>query len=390
MMDVRSLRRWYQVHKWTSLVCTVFLLMLCITGLPLIFGHEIEHLLGRGVEVEEMPGVAADADLETMAAKVRAQRPDKPIRFLSWDDDYPVAYFTASPAIDSPAKDIDLFAFDTRTGEQVDIARFDEGLIWFLFKLHVDLFMDLPGTLFLGFMGILFVVAIVSGVVVYGPFMRRLDFGTLRTDRSTRLKWLDLHNLLGIVTLAWALVVGFTGVINTLAEPILMLWQRDQLAGMVAPYKDLPPLSQTGPVAAAIATAKQAAPGMTPSFVAYPGTLFSSNHHYAVFMHGATPLSQRLLKPALVDAKTGELTAMRSLPWYVTALLVCQPLHFGDYGGMPLKVVWGVLTSITIVVLGSGVYLWLGRRRSPIEIRLRELEEGGLDTAMARGAGEAS
>jgi uncharacterized iron-regulated membrane protein len=77
-----------------------------------------------------------------------------------------------------------------------------------MFHLHVDLFAGLWGKLFLGFMGLLLIVAIVSGVVLYAPFMRKLDFGTVRHGRTARLKWLDLHNLLGIVTLVWALVVG--------------------------------------------------------------------------------------------------------------------------------------------------------------------------------------
>lgn len=51
----------------------------------------------------------------------------------------------------------------------------------------------------------------------------------------------------------------------------------------------------------------------------------------------------------------------------MTALLVSQPLHFGDYGGMPLKVLWAALDVITIVVLGSGLYLWWQRRKKPIE-----------------------
>jgi uncharacterized iron-regulated membrane protein len=46
----------------------------------------------------------------------------------------------------------------------------------------------------------------------------------------------------------------------------------------------------------------------------------------------------------------------------LTALLVSQPLHFGDYGGMPMQVIWAVLDVMTIVVLGSGIYLWWGRR----------------------------
>jgi uncharacterized iron-regulated membrane protein len=81
-------------------------------------------------------------------------------------------------------------------------------------------------------------------------------------------------------------------------------------------------------------------------------------------MNGSTPLTARLLKPALVDAATAELTDMRALPWYLTALLISQPLHFGDCGGMPLKVLWAVLDMLTIVILGSGLYLWVVRRKS--------------------------
>lgn len=81
-------------------------------------------------------------------------------------------------------------------------------------------------------------------------------------------------------------------------------------------------------------------------------------------MRGNTPLTARLLRPALIDAATGKLTDSRNLPWYVTTLLISQPLHFGDYGGMPLKIIWAILDVITIVVLITGLYLWLRRRQS--------------------------
>src|SRR5262249_61301299 len=81
---------------------------------------------------------------------------------------------------------------------------------------------------------------------------------------------------------------------------------------------------------AAVEVAAHAVPGMTPSFVAFPGTIFSSKSHYAVFLKGDTPLTSRLLKPALIDAETGKLTDTRDMPWYVTTLFVSQPLHFGD------------------------------------------------------------
>jgi uncharacterized iron-regulated membrane protein len=89
-------------------------------------------------------------------------------------------------------------AFDLRADEPVN----RQPQAWsaftaFLRDLHTDLFLGLPGALFLGAMALVVIMAIVSGVVIYAPFMRKLEFGTVRTGRSSKLKWLDLHNLLG-------------------------------------------------------------------------------------------------------------------------------------------------------------------------------------------------
>jgi uncharacterized iron-regulated membrane protein len=56
------------------------------------------------------------------------------------------------------------------------------------------------------------------------------------------------------------------------------------------------------------------------------------------------------------------------MPWYVTTLFISQPLHFGDYGGMPLKILWALLDVLSIFVLGTGVYLWLRRRKTGVSV----------------------
>jgi uncharacterized iron-regulated membrane protein len=363
-MRTKTIRTWYGVHKWTSLVCTAFLLLLCVTGLPLIFHHEIDHLLGNEFEPAALPADVPKAPLDRVVAEGSARYPAEFVQFVFWDRDEPeLVFLSMAPSRDANPQNNRILVLDGRSAEVLGEPKLQEGFMYIMLKLHTDMFAGLPGKLFLGFMGLLFVIAIVSGVVVYGPFMRKLDFGTVRKDRAARIKWLDLHNLLGIVTITWALVVGGTGVINTWVDLAIQFWRVDQLAAMVAPYRDKPPLVELGSLDAAVATARRAAPDMTPATVAFPGSLFSSNHHYAVFMRGDAPLTARLLKPALIDAQTGALTDTRDLPWYMTALLVSQPLHFGDYGGMPMKIIWAVLDVITIVVLGSGLYLWLRRPR---------------------------
>ena len=103
---------------------------------------------------------------------------------------------------------------------------------------------------------------------------------------------------------------------------------------------------------------------MQADFIAFPGTRFSSEHHYAVFLKGNTHLTAHLATPVLIDAQTLQVTAVVERPWYMDALGMSQPLHFGDYGGMPMKILWAALDVLTIIVLGSGVYLWWVRRRA--------------------------
>lgn len=362
-MTPLALRRWGWLHKWSSLVCTVFMLLLCLTGLPLIYYHEISHALGNTVSAPALPAATPRADLDRVIATGLARYPGKMMMYMSQEIDEPAIWNLTLG--DSPTDEqYKPLAVDARTAAFLGEPRFEGGgFLSTMLHLHVDLFAGEGGKLFLGAMGLLLLLAIGSGVALYGPFMRKLDFGTVRHGRSTRLRWLDLHNLLGIVTLVWALVVGATGVVNTLADVLLKVWQTTDVAQMLKPYAGLPPVTVRAPVQLAVSRAEAAAPGMQVAFVAFPGTPFASPHHYGVYMRGSEAFSARLYTPVLVDAQTGDITARRARPWYLTALLLSQPLHFGDYGGQAMKLLWAALDVLTILVLGSGLYLWL--RRAP-------------------------
>lgn len=364
-MKSRQIKTWAWVHKWSSLVCTVFMLLLCLTGLPLIFHHEIGHLLGTEVESPKMPADTPRASLDRVIEVAKAQHPDRVVQFVSKSEDDDGMWFVTLTPTPAPTEDFKSVVVDARTAQILAQPKFDEGFMYIMFKLHVDLFAGLPGKLFLGFMGLLLLVAIVSGTVLYAPFMRKLEFGTVRREKRPRLKWLDLHNLLGVVTLVWAFVVGGTGMINTWADLIIKYWQHDQLSVLLAPYQGQPtvPVAERGSVQRSLEAAEARAPGMKVSFIAFPGTSFSSPHHNTVFLRGSEPFTSRLLQPVLVDAKTEQVTASPRLPWYLTGLLVSQPLHFGDYGGMPMQILWALLDIATIIVLGSGLYLWLKKAK---------------------------
>ncbi|MFY7834714.1 MAG: PepSY-associated TM helix domain-containing protein [Novosphingobium sp.] len=367
-MQNRTITAWAWAHKWSSLVCTLALFMLCLTGLPLIFHDEIEHLSESG-ELQGAASARSGQPLDAVVASALADyaraagKPGVPL-FIGFSPDNPLITVTVGPRADAPGSEMRLFSYDRASGANVGEV-VEDGVMDFLLQLHTDLLLGLPGMLFLGTMAVLFIVALVSGVVLYVPFMRRLAFGTLRHDRSARVRNLDQHNLIGVLALGWIAVIGLTGAINAFADPLTDVWRVTELESMVAKQGGQPALAPAnyGSIDRAMAAAQAALPGQMPQFIGFPGGAWSSSRHYAIFFQGDTPLTSHVLTPALVDAASGRLIDVRPMPAYMQALMLSKPLHFGDYGGLMLKIVWALLTVGTLWVLWTGLVLWWGKRR---------------------------
>jgi uncharacterized iron-regulated membrane protein len=363
MVRARTIRLWSRIHTWTSLVSMLFLVMLCVTGLPLIFHDEIDDLVEERIEA---PAMAADTpliSLDRIIAVAEQLYPGQFVLFASLRQSEPLVTVAVSPtAIPAPGM-FHRITIDARTASILGEEAPHLDVMDVVPRIHKEMFAGLPGELFLGAMGIVFVLSIASGVVVYWPFMRRLAFGTIRSEASPRLKWLDAHNLLGIVMVSWMLAVGLTGILNTLAVPLFDLWRAQLLPTLLAPYQGKP-VAKAASVESAVARVRSAFPDRLITSVTLPtAARFGSPQHLIVWTKGKTPFTARMLAPVLVDAETSEHIVAPQVPWYLRALQVSRPLHFGDYGGLPLKLIWAALDLITIVVLASGIYLWVAKRR---------------------------
>ena len=114
------IRRWSWLHRWTSLICTAFLLTLCVSGLPLVFRDEIDDLLYPSVAPAAVPDDTPDANLDEIAAATMSRYPGKVVQFLIWDRDDPNAVRVAvGKSIDAnPGKNIVV-----RVDRQNEVAR---------------------------------------------------------------------------------------------------------------------------------------------------------------------------------------------------------------------------------------------------------------------------
>jgi uncharacterized iron-regulated membrane protein len=172
------------------------------------------------------------------------------------------------------------------------------------------------------------------------------------------VKWLDGHSLLGIVTVTWALVVGLTGTINTLAGPLSDLWRAQYLPTLLASYGGKP-VARIPSIQAVVDNVQEKFPDrIITQIIMSTSGCFGIPQHLIVGTKGSTPFTARMREPILVDANDASNMIAPQVPWYLKVLQVSRPLHFGDYGELPLKIIWPLFDIITIIILLSGLYLW--------------------------------
>ena len=112
-MKSQSIKTWAWVHKWSSIVCTAFMLLLCVTGLPLIFNHELGHALYDEVEPAQLPADAPRANLDKVVANGLARIPGHAVQFMFWDRDEPeIIWLSIGKAVNSDSKDNRLVKLD--------------------------------------------------------------------------------------------------------------------------------------------------------------------------------------------------------------------------------------------------------------------------------------
>ena len=165
-LSARTVRIWYRVHKWTSLVCTALLLMACITGLPLVFEDELDGLLQPHVAPAELQADASTASLDRMIIEAQDKFPRLHPFSVGWDGDEPRIFINLSPSADPKDGEIRSVIFDAHTGRLLEVPKDRFNLTAFFLRLHSEIFLGLPGELVMGAMALSFVISLVSGALV--------------------------------------------------------------------------------------------------------------------------------------------------------------------------------------------------------------------------------
>lgn len=362
--------RWFRfnvwVHRWASILSTLPFLVLCATGIVLIFHEELDAALGV-VPTNTTP---TERRLADCVASVARDFPDQRVLSVGLDPEgHPGVLLAAvAPPHDTGFDRARLAFYDLGTGRLLGDADPSVSFTGIVLRLHAEWFLGPAGRLLGALVGLLVVASLLSGLVIYAPYMRNVVFGVVRRGRGARLTQLDLHNGIGALVLGWALVVAATGALLGFSQVAFGVWQYTDLARLRAEFAGEEAVDVRTPparVADIIGDLEARAPeGWGVRTVIYPGTDFTTPRHYGVIMGGSTGLDARLLDVTLVDAATGEPARRVDMPSYLQAIFLAEPLHFGNYGGLALKALWTLSSLLTLFITANGAWLFFDRRRA--------------------------
>jgi uncharacterized iron-regulated membrane protein len=371
--ETSTVKNSLSAHAAVGLLASALLYLVALSGTVLVFYDELQRIEQPGLEMTQLEPAA----LERAAAAIMASEAGKPRSTH--------LYFNL-PSPDFPK------AIGYTDTQEVRIDR--EGRIagelkthWsdFLYAIHYSL--TLPGTvgiIIVGILGVMMLTLSISGVIAHPRIFR--DAFRLRARDHGGVGLTDWHNRMSVWTLPFIVMIALTGAVIGLG--VLTV------EGVAARYYDGDTEKAYAPVFGGehpVDLTPTGLPAITKSLeymkANYPEVevTFLTIHDpqtkgQSIQVMGEHP--RRLIfgeyynfdaagnfhdTTGLADGELGQQAAASN-----------YNLHFGNYGGLTVKIAYFVFGLALTAICATGTFIWLGkrRRRGIHEPRLRAAWHG--------------
>ncbi len=232
---------------------------------------------------------------------------------------------------------------------------------------------EYTGIYLMGIAGILYFLALVSGLIIYLPVFFK-DLFALRPGKNRKRFWQDAHNLLGVFSLPFHLLISVTVIVfafHDLFYGSLARWVYPE-QGMFQP----PALQQHAaerqllPVAKILQIAQQQAGDFQAVTIEYSG-LTSPRPVARVALQSPAYLVQGAeFTFLMLDPYNGAILNNRMLPEHANIWnqLVAPlfSLHFASYGGSLMRWVYFFFGISGAMLFYTGNLLWVEKRRKAL------------------------
>ncbi|GAA0487862.1 PepSY-associated TM helix domain-containing protein [Parasphingorhabdus litoris] len=234
--------------------------------------------------------------------------------------------------------------------------------------LHTMLHLPRPwGRYLVGLLGVVMFTLILSGIFAHPTIFK--DAFKMRMKRNARIAWTDVHNRLSVWGLPFHLIITFTGAFLgvagiTVAALAMVAFEGDQEAAIQViqgpqAIENAPPMT-TSPDYEKMLVRSQGE-GRTFSLLV-AGNPKSSGETTTIAFYEDGILSARTSEIYRNDGAFLEKLGGSGSPAGARAFGMVQPLHYGTFGGYPIKIFYFVLSLALTYITSTGMMIWFKRK----------------------------
>lgn len=375
----------WTLHHWAGLYAGVLIGVICFTGAVAVFIPEINVMILRNkyavsTDVPEVPAFSKSLE------KLKDQYPGMKglLITLPKTAGQPVV-FDFSVKTPGVRKDAKKKVPSTRYTFFVDSSRDiilgsniqQNSFVNYLRQIHVRLYEGVWGRQLVGLGGVALLVVTVTGLFIYAGFMKKQPYPKIRQGKGWRILMADWHKILGISALTFNFVIAGTGAWLGL-QPLLIRWFKIETPNdFEAPILTTPKLDKKTTVSwnEVFKTMNTTFPDLKAEYIRV-----SDDGSSAITIAGNIKgqVYERSINTLVLskdDLHPLFKYDIRDQPFSHKFYFVQEALHFGDYGGLGLKVLYTLfgLTSAFLSISGFVVYFYRTekkseRRMSPLRI----------------------
>ena len=345
-----------KVHTWMGLLALIPLLISCLTGILLVFKYEIDTLL-RGDVVQLEPGTER-RNLDELRVLVEREFPDHEISgwvLFQQPEKADVVYLIAHGEHQWQHIYVDGYRAQILSQPAHSTSYFTDWLL----ELHYTLLLDHAGLLISGIASLMLFLLGATGLFIYRQFWKNIMQLRWRAAKTTF--YVDSHSSFGALFSPVLLILGFTGaywnILHVAEEGLIHddsaeYRMVEQLYGEQLSFQQL------------LQRAESSIDGFDATYVSFP---YNPQRPIVFFgdVYSPNPLLSQYASQVTFDARSGELLDSRDIRKQGVLAKVddsFRRLHFGDFGGLPVKLIWSAAGVIALWLGYTGLSVWLTKR----------------------------
>lgn len=353
-----SNKRLFRFHGWLGLNFGLILFVICFSGAIAALSHEIDWLLNPSIRVRPQAGTKSWSDWH---ASVADRYKDAHIVSISAPLNRYYAVEVLVNDVDGTTRRVYVNPYTAEVQGSTSYLNVQR----FLRSFHMQLFIPRVGLFFVSALAFVLLFSIVSGLLFYKNWRRHIF--QLRLRSGQRALWGDVHRLLGIWAFLFSVVIGVTGIWYFVEHALFttghgLYIPPPKLSATRLAAHGVSPVPRL--VSEYVSAATEALPGLSVRTVSLPEG--PDDPVYVDGQSGAWLVRDRANK-VFLDPYSAEVLHIQRAEelspvyrWVDTA----DPLHFGDFWGVPTKLLWSALGITLPIAILSGAFLSLRRTKS--------------------------